>query len=157
MMNRRGFLAGILAAGIAPYIVTSSGVMMPLGKILTLQALAMEGWKENAYGEVWLELGDKLTLDGSARLRHDYFVAEAETSFTGRLQGQPGCIVNGIFVPARVKQVRHDQYALAAKVSMLPAAGISTAGMFRSSDWVAGEPGYPYAQDVSRTYGKPYG
>ena len=29
-MNRRGFLAGVLAAGIAPYVVTTAGVLMPV-------------------------------------------------------------------------------------------------------------------------------
>jgi hypothetical protein len=29
-MNRRGFLKGILAAGVAPYVVTAAGVLMPV-------------------------------------------------------------------------------------------------------------------------------
>jgi hypothetical protein len=33
-MNRRGFLKSILAAGVAPYVVTSAGVLMPLKQII---------------------------------------------------------------------------------------------------------------------------
>ena len=29
-MNRRGFLQGILAAGVAPFVVTTAGVLMPV-------------------------------------------------------------------------------------------------------------------------------
>lgn len=34
-MNRRGFLKGILAAGVAPYVVTRAGVLMPVKKLWT--------------------------------------------------------------------------------------------------------------------------
>ena len=34
-MNRRGFLAGILASGVAPWVVTKAGVLMPVKKIVT--------------------------------------------------------------------------------------------------------------------------
>jgi hypothetical protein len=37
-MNRRGFLKSMLAAGVAPYVVTSAGVLMPVKKILTATA-----------------------------------------------------------------------------------------------------------------------
>jgi hypothetical protein len=37
-MNRRGFLKSMLAAGVAPYVVTSAGVLMPVRKILTATA-----------------------------------------------------------------------------------------------------------------------
>lgn len=33
-MNRRGFLRGILAAGVAPYVVTSAGVLMPARSVI---------------------------------------------------------------------------------------------------------------------------
>lgn len=33
-MNRRGFMQAILAAGVAPYVSTVSGVLMPVKKIL---------------------------------------------------------------------------------------------------------------------------
>lgn len=32
-MNRRGFLKSILAAGIAPYVITTSGLLMPVRAI----------------------------------------------------------------------------------------------------------------------------
>ena len=34
-MNRRGFLQGILSAGVAPYVCTAAGVLMPVKKIVT--------------------------------------------------------------------------------------------------------------------------
>jgi hypothetical protein len=34
-MNRRGFLRSILAAGVAPYVVTTAGVLMPVRKLVT--------------------------------------------------------------------------------------------------------------------------
>lgn len=34
-MNRRGFLQSILAAGIAPYVATTAGVLMPVRQIAT--------------------------------------------------------------------------------------------------------------------------
>ena len=33
-MNRRGFLQGILSAGVAPYVCTAAGVLMPVKKIV---------------------------------------------------------------------------------------------------------------------------
>lgn len=33
-MNRRGFLQGILAAGVAPYVSTAAGVLMPVKSII---------------------------------------------------------------------------------------------------------------------------
>ena len=33
-MNRRGFLAGILASGVAPYVSTMAGVLMPVRSIV---------------------------------------------------------------------------------------------------------------------------
>ena len=32
-MNRRGFLKGMLATGVAPYVVTAAGVLMPVRKL----------------------------------------------------------------------------------------------------------------------------
>jgi hypothetical protein len=32
-MNRRGFLKSILAAGVAPYVVTTAGVLMPVRRV----------------------------------------------------------------------------------------------------------------------------
>ena len=33
-MNRRGFLRGILAAGVAPYVSTAAGMLMPVKKLV---------------------------------------------------------------------------------------------------------------------------
>lgn len=55
-MNRRGFLRGILAAGVAPYVQTAAGVLMPVTKVLTLHDLNYEAL---AYGR----LGSALTLE----------------------------------------------------------------------------------------------
>lgn len=41
-MNRRGFLKGILAAGVAPYVVTTAGALMPAKKIVSLSEAALE-------------------------------------------------------------------------------------------------------------------
>ena len=35
MMDRRGFMKSILATGVAPYVITTSGLLMPVKKILT--------------------------------------------------------------------------------------------------------------------------
>lgn len=32
-MNRRGFMKSILAAGVAPYVVTTAGVLMPVRRL----------------------------------------------------------------------------------------------------------------------------
>lgn len=34
-MNRRSFIQGILSAGVAPYVVTTAGVLMPVRKLWT--------------------------------------------------------------------------------------------------------------------------
>lgn len=34
-MNRRGFLQSMLALGVAPYVITNAGVLMPVRKIAT--------------------------------------------------------------------------------------------------------------------------
>ena len=34
-MNRRGFLKSIIAAGVAPYVVTAAGVLMPVRNVWT--------------------------------------------------------------------------------------------------------------------------
>lgn len=39
-MNRRGFLQACLASAIAPYVVTSAGVLMPLAKIQTISTMS---------------------------------------------------------------------------------------------------------------------
>ena len=35
-MNRRGFLQSILALGVAPYVVTTAGVLMPVRQVITI-------------------------------------------------------------------------------------------------------------------------
>ena len=44
-MNRRSFIQSILAAGVAPYVVTTAGVLMPVRQIVSVEiapAVAME-------------------------------------------------------------------------------------------------------------------
>lgn len=48
-MNRRGFLKTILASGIAPYVVTSSGVLMPC------RALAGAGVSLHLWHTEWID------------------------------------------------------------------------------------------------------
>ena len=48
-MNRRGFLSSILASGIAPYVITASGVLMPVRKIITLQWPDLEDYEEGYF------------------------------------------------------------------------------------------------------------
>ena len=38
-MNRRSFLQGILAAGVAPWIITTPGILMPVKKIVTFESI----------------------------------------------------------------------------------------------------------------------
>ena len=38
-MNRRGFLQAILALGVAPYVVTTAGVLMPVRQVITIPSL----------------------------------------------------------------------------------------------------------------------
>lgn len=42
-MNRRSFLKGILAAGVAPYVVTSAGVLMPVRVFASSRPLVLYG------------------------------------------------------------------------------------------------------------------
>lgn len=75
-MNRRGFLKGILSAGVAPYVVTSAGVLMPVRSIALPEAghvmvgqeilsirLAQDGtrWFRRAGSSVWQP--DTISLD----------------------------------------------------------------------------------------------
>lgn len=41
-MNRRGFLKSILAAGVAPYVVTASGVLMPIKQIARIEPIPFD-------------------------------------------------------------------------------------------------------------------
>jgi hypothetical protein len=43
-MDRRGFMKAILAAGVAPYVVTTSGVLMPVRRVITLSDPLPDDW-----------------------------------------------------------------------------------------------------------------
>ena len=45
-MNRRGFLAGILASGVAPYVVTTAGLLM---RIRPIEIFPSKIWIPNEY------------------------------------------------------------------------------------------------------------
>jgi len=69
-MKRRSFLAGILAAGVAPHVVTKAGVLMPVlniwtpeeRNVMTPQEAALEGWRPLPGGPVSLDLRSKLMV-----------------------------------------------------------------------------------------------
>jgi len=58
-MNRRGFLQGILAFGIAPFIVTTGGVLMPVRRISSLFLQAPQTGPNYSF-EVIYELDKKI-------------------------------------------------------------------------------------------------
>ena len=60
-MNRRGFLKSILAAGVAPYVSTMAGVLMPGKQIVTLED----------YTKILPWSGEKFSLSvgGTARIK----------------------------------------------------------------------------------------
>lgn len=43
-MNRRSFMKAILAAGVAPYVVTSAGVFMPVRGLIIPQSSGIAHW-----------------------------------------------------------------------------------------------------------------
>lgn len=56
-MNRRGFMRSILAAGIAPYVVTAAGVLMPVRRIVSAPAgVLTEEFLRSYMNNVWREL-----------------------------------------------------------------------------------------------------
>lgn len=58
-MNRRGFLRGILAAGVAPYVSTVAGVLMPVKKIIT-PSFEIGSWENFRFIEtIWIPPGIK--------------------------------------------------------------------------------------------------
>lgn len=78
-MNRRGFLKGILAAGIAPYVVTSSGVLMPVRSL----ARSFPGGLLTLYG-------DGVTDDTAAMQAYmdgKKVVFRDGSAFTGSMRG----------------------------------------------------------------------
>ncbi len=50
-MNRRGFLAGILATGVAPAVV-GSGILMPVRRVVTPELYVFEASREIYIGPV---------------------------------------------------------------------------------------------------------
>lgn len=71
-VDRRGFLKSILAAGVAPYVVTSAGVLMPVKKILAASAEEV-AFLQSGTGAVTKTLKDALRLWGDGI--HDDTVA----------------------------------------------------------------------------------
>lgn len=82
-MHRRGFLRGILAAGVAPYVCTTAGVLMPVRDL----------WKPVALKEAWafttlavfrsgialaLELGDAVSIKGMDLVTQKFTVVGVE-------------------------------------------------------------------------------
>lgn len=49
-MNRRGFMRSILAAGVAPYVVTTAGVLMPV-RAIAAPRIICRGLNFTALGE----------------------------------------------------------------------------------------------------------
>lgn len=120
-MERRGFLASILAASVAPFVVTRAGVLMPTTKIwtsstdvVTAHDVMMEGWIPLTGGERWLESGDSLCARVRVPEWHSNYAGPLEPVFTrgfratsrtliaGTLHGQAGRFERGIFIPADV-------------------------------------------------------
>lgn len=71
-MNRRSFLQTILASATAPYVVTTAGVLMPLGKV----------WSQAAWRDIHTLVGDGVADDTAAL---QAFFAGKEVLY----QGQP--------------------------------------------------------------------
>ena len=71
-MNRRGFLKAMLASAAAPYVVTNSGVLMPLGRFWTfggsrILTLCGDGVTDDSAAlQAWLDGGTVLRADGTA-------------------------------------------------------------------------------------------
>lgn len=48
-MNRRGFLRTILASGVAPYVCTAAGVLMPVKKLVVPVGFTLEELKRSVF------------------------------------------------------------------------------------------------------------
>lgn len=79
MTTRRGFLKGILAAGVAPYVCTTTGVLMPvrdfwkpISEVHPFSSLVVSA-RALGFG---LELGDLVTIRGvnSSRVTQNFQV-----------------------------------------------------------------------------------
>lgn len=65
-MDRRGFLKSILAAGVAPYVITTAGVLMPVKAIAAPEILKLEDlWSFD--NELWTK--GTQSVDGPGLLR----------------------------------------------------------------------------------------
>lgn len=64
-MNRRGFLKSILAAGVAPYVVTTAGVLMPVRAITAPKLIV--------WGDTTVEYSGYMTATEVLALREAYF------------------------------------------------------------------------------------
>lgn len=73
-MDRRGFLKAILAAQIAPYVITTSGVLMPIRqRVVTAPAVDLsEAEIERLLTELWSIPGPPLTMYGCRIARKKY-------------------------------------------------------------------------------------
>jgi hypothetical protein len=63
-MNRRGFLKSMLAAGVAPYVVTSAGVLMPVRKIIGATPEETFAFTQSGSGATARTVQDALRLWG---------------------------------------------------------------------------------------------
>jgi hypothetical protein len=60
-MNRRGFLSGIIAAGMAPAVV-GSGILMPLGKVWVPERFDLRAF-ERARLTMYMEQAERAAMD----------------------------------------------------------------------------------------------
>ena len=78
-MDRRGFMQSILAAGIAPWVVTSAGVLMPVRKVIAAPQIILP--------DVDGVAGDTMSIvqyaGGAVAWRGAEMLAVAPTMFNG--------------------------------------------------------------------------
>ena len=118
-MNRRGFLQAILAAGVAPWVITKAGVLMPVRKVIVpppviwhsnqLSEAAAEQWERALFqpiptsGKSWLMVQEALRR---ARAQPESKIAiisgypEPMRSLIESLAGPAGVPENLIHVPS---------------------------------------------------------
>lgn len=72
-MNRRGFLQGILAAGVAPYVSTAAEVLMPVKQIVSPPVVGLDDAFLKAFEEnlryTWHQYRPDFILCGAATWR----------------------------------------------------------------------------------------
>ena len=98
-MDRRGFLKDILAAGVAPFVVTASGVLMPVKKLvtptqdLTCDLLVVDGLLaiNDSYNSVIYQINDSYNFIYHGPLQKVFyekpFKVFYEKPFIGRKNG----------------------------------------------------------------------